>query len=104
MKIQTTCKTPHAQDLELAEAYGINSSKMHKYSVLKRYNGGYVTIQVHSGIEDIEGPKIEKRARARKDAGGRFKTGGRYSDFCYSNDRKKPKIDKYSQPQEVLKP
>ncbi|KAJ0132022.1 hypothetical protein HZ326_24881 [Fusarium oxysporum f. sp. albedinis] len=42
---ETTCKTPHAQDLELAEAYGINSTKMHKYSVLKRYNRGYVTIQ-----------------------------------------------------------
>nr|RBQ84599.1 hypothetical protein FVER53263_10761 [Fusarium verticillioides] len=85
-----------ARDLQLAEAHGVNLTEMHKHSVLKRHDGDHVTIWVHSGIEDVEDSKIEKRQRARNDAGGRFKTGGRYSDFCYSHDRKKPKLDKNS--------
>ncbi|KAF5989190.1 hypothetical protein FCOIX_48 [Fusarium coicis] len=85
-----------SRDLQLAEAHGVNLTEMHKHSVLKRHDGDHVTIWVHSGLEDTEGSKIEKRQRARNDAGGRFQTGGRYSDFCYSHDRKKPKLDKHS--------
>ncbi|KAF4339539.1 hypothetical protein FBEOM_6533 [Fusarium beomiforme] len=84
------------RDLELAETHGVNLTEMHKHSVLKRHDGDHVTVWVHRGFQEAEGPSIEKRQRSRPDAAGHLQTGGRHSDFCYSHDRKKPAVDEHS--------